>query len=59
MYNVLQSNVGNPRSVHELLHNVNVSDRTPRSKPVYNASVGAWYFTVMVQEERGTPLYVA
>ena len=24
VYNVLQSNVGNPRSVHELLHNVNI-----------------------------------
>ena len=46
MYNVLQSNVGNPRSVHELLHNVNVSDERLEAN-----------LCTMLQSVRGTSQY--
>ena len=46
MYNVLQANVGNPRSVHELLHNVNVSDERLEAN-----------LCTMLQSVRGTSQY--
>ena len=46
VYNVLQSNVGNPRSVHELLHNVNVSDERLEAN-----------LCTMLQSVRGTSQY--
>ena len=46
MYNVLQSNVGNPRSVHELLHNMNVSDERLEAN-----------LCTMLQSVRGTSQY--
>ena len=46
VYNVLQSNVGNPRSVHELLRNVNVSDERLEAN-----------LCTMLQSVRGTSQY--
>ena len=46
VYNVLQSNIGNPRSVHELLHNVNVSDERLEAN-----------LCTMLQSVRGTSQY--
>ena len=43
---MLQSNVGNPRSVHELLHNVNVSDERLEAN-----------LCTMLQSVRGTSQY--
>ena len=46
VYNVLQSNVGNPRSVHDLLHNVNVSNERLEAN-----------LCTMLQSVRGTSQY--
>ena len=46
VYNMVQSNVGNPRSVHELLHNVNVSDECLEAN-----------LCTMLQSVRGTSQY--
>ena len=46
VYNVLQSNVGNPRSIYELLHNVNVSDERLEAN-----------LCTMLQSVRGTSRY--
>ena len=46
MYNVLHANIGNPRSVHELLHTVNVSDERLEAS-----------LCTMLQVVRGTSQY--